>query len=62
MDLGTAEVSKLPKGIKNLIAEKSSVTKSCSRKNSTYPLKLPNNAKKSAYRLSTAVNGLFSFL
>jgi hypothetical protein len=55
MVLGTTGVLKFPKGITNLIAEKHSITKSCSRRNSTYPLKLPNNGKKSAYRFSPEI-------
>jgi hypothetical protein len=45
-------------GMKNITAEQSSVTRSCSRKKFTYPLKLLNNAKKSRYRVNVSSSGL----
>lgn len=46
---GTNGVLKSSNGMKNVMAAKSSVTRSCNRKKSTYSLKLSNNAKKSQY-------------
>ena len=42
----------------NLTAEQSSLTRSCSMKNSTYPLKSSNKAKKSWYLASVSPSGL----
>ena len=55
---GTEAVLKSSNGMKNITAEQSSVTRSCSRKKSTYPLKLSNNAKKSRYLVSVSPRGL----
>ena len=54
---GSGEVLKSSNGEKNLTAEQSSVTRSCSRKNSTYPRKSPKSPKKSAYRASGGTQG-----
>jgi hypothetical protein len=55
--LGTDGVLKSSNGMKNLTAEQS-VTRSCSMKNSTYPRKSSNNAKKSRYLPSVSPRGL----
>jgi hypothetical protein len=45
--LGSGDVAKSSKGVKNLTAEQSSVAMSSRRKNSTYPRKSPNSPKNS---------------
>jgi hypothetical protein len=58
MPFGTGDELKSSNGKKNLTAEQALVTKSCRRKNSTYPRKSPNNPKKSPYRASVELKGL----
>jgi hypothetical protein len=55
---GAEGVLKSSNGMKNVTAARSSLTRSCSKKKSTYPLKSSNNAKKSSYLASVSPSGL----